>query len=201
MCHGTRYNRDTLEVRYKGKTISEVLDMPIADAAEFFGPVERIARRLRRAGRGRAGLRAARPAGEDPVRRRGAAGEARRGAAAAFDRRTIYLLDEPTSGLHAEDVRKLLGVLHSLVGLGNTVLVIEHNLDVIKTADWVIDLGPEERSTAGRSSPGAPGVGGLCRRESRTGQFLRAKLTGTAMDTGTDADRGTGRSGRWTKAA
>ena len=111
--------------------------------------------------------------------------------------RTIYLLDEPTTGLHAEDVRKLLGVLHSLVDLGNTVLVIEHNLDVIKTADWVIDLGPEGGPdgavvvTEGTPEQVASAA------ESRTGQFLRAKLAGTAMDAGTNA----GRSGRWAKAA
>ena len=193
VCHGTRYNRDTLEVRYKGKTISEVLDMPIADAAEFFGPVERIARRLRalvEVGLGyvRLGQPAPTLSGGEAQRVKLAAELQKRSTG-----RTIYLLDEPTTGLHAEDVRKLLGVLHSLVDMGNTVLVIEHNLDVVKTADWVIDLGPE----------GGPGGGMVVAEgtpeqvasvaESRTGQFLRARLAGT----GTDA----GRSERWTKAA
>ncbi len=111
--------------------------------------------------------------------------------------RTIYLLDEPTTGLHAEDVRKLLGVLHSLVDLGNTVLVIEHNLDVIKTADWVIDLGPEGGPDGGVVVTEGTPEQVASAAESRTGQFLRAKLAGTAMDAGTNA----GRSGRWAKAA
>ena len=123
VCHGARYNPGTLEVRYKGKTISEVLDMPVDEAAEFFAPVERIARQLRALAVGRAGVPAARPERHHAVRRRGAAGEAGRRAAAALERaRTIYVLDEPTTGLHPEDVRQLLEVLQSLVDRGNTVL-------------------------------------------------------------------------------
>ena len=178
VCHGTRYNRDTLEVRYKDKTISEVLDMPISAAAEFFGPVERISRRLRALVEvGLGYVRLGQPA---PTL---SAGEAQRVKLAAelqkrSTGRTIYLLDEPTTGLHAEDVRKLLGVLHSLVELGNTVLVIEHNLDVIKTADWVIDLGPEGGPDGGMIVAEGTPERVASAAESRTGQFLRAKLAG-----------------------
>ena len=178
VCHGARYNRETLEVRYKGKTISEVLDMPIADAAEFFGPVERIARRLRalvEVGLGyvRLGQPAPTLSGGEAQRVKLAAELQKRSTG-----RTIYLLDEPTTGLHAEDVRKLLGVLHSLVDLGNTVLVIEHNLDVIKTADWVIDLGPEGGPDGGMVVAEGTPEQVASAAESRTGQFLRAKLAG-----------------------
>jgi len=178
VCHGARYNRDTLEVRYKGKTISEVLDMPIADAARFFGPVERIARRLRalvEVGLGyvRLGQPAPTLSGGEAQRVKLAAELQKRSTG-----RTIYLLDEPTAGLHAEDVRKLLGVLHSLVDMGNTVLVIEHNLDVIKTADWVIDLGPEGGPDGGMVVAEGTPEQVASAAESRTGQFLRAKLAG-----------------------
>jgi excinuclease ABC subunit A len=203
VCHGTRYNRETLEVRYKGKTISEVLDMPIADAAEFFGPVERIARRLRalvEVGLGYVRLGQPAPAlsGGEAQRVKLAAELQKRSTG-----RTIYLLDEPTTGLHAADVRKLLGVLHSLVDMGNTVLVIEHNLDVIKTADWVIDLGPEGGPDGGmvvaEGTPEQVASAG----DSRTGPFLRAKLAGAdaGQDAGRSAGQDAGRSGRWTKAA
>ena len=200
VCHGARYNRETLEVRYKGKTISEVLDMPIADAAEFFGPVDRISRRLRalvQVGLGYVRLGQPAPAlsGGEAQRVKLAAELQKRSTG-----RTMYLLDEPTTGLHPEDVRKLLGVLHSLVDMGNTVLVIEHNLDVIKTADWVIDLGPEGGPDGGTVvAEGTPEqVASVA--ESRTGQFLQAKLTGTMGSTGTTATDAA-RSGRWTKAA
>jgi excinuclease ABC subunit A len=143
VCHGARYNRDTLEVQYKGKNIAEVLGMTIAEALEFFAPIERIARRLRalaQVGLGYVTL------GQPAPTLSG--GEAQRiKLAAELQRRstgkTLYVLDEPTTGLHFEDVRTLLEVLHALVDKGNTVVVIEHNLDVIKTADWVIDLGPD----------------------------------------------------------
>ncbi|HEX3749049.1 MAG TPA: excinuclease ABC subunit UvrA [Streptosporangiaceae bacterium] len=143
VCHGARYNRDTLEVGYKGKNIAEVLDMTIAEALEFFGPIQRIARRL--AALVKVGLGYVR-LGQPATTLSG--GEAQRvKLAAELQRRstgkTLYVLDEPTTGLHFEDVRSLLEVLHALVDKGNTVVVIEHNLDVIKTADWVIDLGPD----------------------------------------------------------
>jgi excinuclease ABC subunit A len=196
VCHGTRYNRETLEVRYKGKTISEVLDMPVADAAEFFGPVDRISRRLRalvQVGLGyvRLGQPAPTLSGGEAQRVKLAAELQKRSTG-----RTMYLLDEPTTGLHAEDVRKLLGVLHSLVNMGNTVLVIEHNLDVIKTADWVIDLGPEGGPDGGAIvAEGTPEQVASVKK-SRTGQFLRAKLPGASASTD-----GASQSGRWTKAA
>jgi excinuclease ABC subunit A len=151
--------------------------MPIADAAEFFGPVDRISRRLRalvQVGLGYVRLGQPAPAlsGGEAQRVKLAAELQKRSTG-----RTMYLLDEPTTGLHAEDVRKLLGVLHSLVDMGNTVLVIEHNLDVIKTADWVIDLGPEGGPDGGTIvAEGTPEQVASV-PESRTGQFLRAKLT------------------------
>ena len=150
VCKGARYNRDTLDITFKGKNISEVLEMPAEEALEFFAEP--------------AGDR---PAHADPRRRRArlrppgparptlSGGEAQRiKLASELSKRstghTIYILDEPTTGLHFEDIRKLLGVLSRLVDQGNTVLVIEHNLDVIKTADWVIDLGPEGGDGGGR---------------------------------------------------
>jgi excinuclease ABC subunit A len=149
VCHGARYNRETLEVHYKGKTISEVLDMPIEDALEFFAPIEAIARHLRTLvdvglGYVRLGQPATTLSGGEAQRVKLAAELQKRSTG-----RTFYVLDEPTTGLHFEDIRKLLEVLQSLVDKGNTVVVIEHNLDVIKAADWVIDLGPEGGSRGG----------------------------------------------------
>ena len=143
VCHGARYNRETLEVHYKGKTISEVLDMPIEEGLEFFEAVPPIARHLRtlvEVGLGyvRLGQPATTLSGGEAQRVKLASELQKRSTG-----RTIYVLDEPTTGLHFEDIRKLLGVLQSLVDKGNSVLVIEHNLDVIKTADWVVDMGPE----------------------------------------------------------
>ncbi len=143
VCHGARYNRETLEVHYKGKTISEVLDMPISEAAKFFDAVPTIARFLKTLedvglGYVRLGQSAPTLSGGEAQRVKLATELQRRSTG-----RTIYVLDEPTTGLHFEDVRKLLIVLNRLVETGNTVVVIEHNLDVIKSADWVIDLGPE----------------------------------------------------------
>jgi excinuclease ABC subunit A len=176
VCQGARYNRDTLDVHYKGKTIAEVLGMPIEEAAEFFAPIERIARHLRTLvavglGYVRLGQPATTLSGGEAQRVKLAAELQKRSTG-----RTIYVLDEPTTGLHTEDVRKLLGVLQSLVSMGNTVLVIEHNLDVIKTADWVIDLGPDGGPDGGTVvAEGTPEqVASVA--ESRTGQFLRAKL-------------------------
>jgi len=143
VCHGARYNRETLEVHYKGKTIAEVLDMPIEHAAEFFESVPAIARYLKTLndvglGYVRLGQSAPTLSGGEAQRVKLATELQRRSTG-----RTIYVLDEPTTGLHFEDVRKLLLVLDRLVETGNTVIVIEHNLDVIKSADWVIDMGPE----------------------------------------------------------
>lgn len=149
VCHGARYNRETLEVHYKGKTIAEVLDMPIEKATDFFESIPAIHRYLKTLcdvglGYVRLGQSAPTLSGGEAQRVKLATELQRRSTG-----RTIYVLDEPTTGLHFEDVRKLLGVLQRLVDTGNTVVVIEHNLDVIKSADWVIDLGPEGGSGGG----------------------------------------------------
>ncbi|MEY4043462.1 MAG: hypothetical protein RL529_1029 [Actinomycetota bacterium] len=149
VCHGARYNRETLQVLYKGKNIAEVLEMPIAEAAEFFAPISAIARYLQtlvEVGLGyvRLGQSATTLSGGEAQRVKLATELQRRS-----NGRSIYVLDEPTTGLHFEDVRKLLLVLNGLVDKGNTVLVIEHNLDVIKCADWLIDMGPEGGSRGG----------------------------------------------------
>jgi excinuclease ABC subunit A len=149
VCHGARYNRETLQVLYKGKNIAEVLEMPIAEAAEFFAPISAIARylvTLVEVGLGyvRLGQSATTLSGGEAQRVKLATELQKRSTG-----RTIYVLDEPTTGLHFEDVRKLLHVLNSLADRGNTVLVIEHNLDVIKSADWIIDMGPEGGSRGG----------------------------------------------------
>jgi excinuclease ABC subunit A len=143
VCHGARYNRETLQVKYKGKSISDVLEMPIEEAAQFFEAISSISRYLTTLvdvglGYVRLGQSATTLSGGEAQRVKLATELQRRSTG-----RTIYVLDEPTTGLHFEDVRKLLLVLNSLVDRGNTVIVIEHNLDVIKSADWLIDLGPE----------------------------------------------------------
>jgi excinuclease ABC subunit A len=143
ICHGARYNRETLEVHYKGKTIAEVLDMPIEEASGFFESVPAIARYLKTLndvglGYVRLGQSAPTLSGGEAQRVKLATELQRRSTG-----RTIYVLDEPTTGLHFEDVNKLLTVLNRLVDTGNTVVVIEHNLDVVKSSDWVIDMGPE----------------------------------------------------------
>ena len=142
-CHGARYNRETLQVKYKGKSISEVLEMPIEEAATFFEAISSISRYLTTLvdvglGYVRLGQSATTLSGGEAQRVKLATELQRRSTG-----RTVYVLDEPTTGLHFEDVRKLLLVLNSLVDKGNTVIVIEHNLDVIKSADWILDLGPE----------------------------------------------------------
>ncbi len=175
-CHGARYNRETLEVHYKGKSISEVLDMPIEEALEFFAPVPAIARHLQTLvdvglGYVRMGQSAPTLSGGEAQRVKLAAELQKRSTG-----RTVYVLDEPTTGLHFEDIRKLLGVLHSLVDKGNTVIVIEHNLDVIKSADWLIDMGPEGGSGGGQVvTEGTPEAVAEV-PESHTGRFLRPFL-------------------------
>ncbi len=143
VCKGARYNRDTLDIEFKGKNIADVLDMPVAEAVQFFANQPSIARymeTLMDVGLGyvRLGQPAPTLSGGEAQRVKLATELAKRQTG-----HTIYLLDEPTTGLHFDDVRRLLTVLSRLVDQGNTVLVIEHNLDVIKTADWIIDLGPE----------------------------------------------------------
>ncbi|MFM9151466.1 MAG: excinuclease ABC subunit UvrA [Candidatus Planktophila sp.] len=172
VCHGARYNRETLEVHYKGKTIAEVLDMPIEIAHEFFESVPTIARFLKTLcdvglGYVRLGQSAPTLSGGEAQRVKLATELQRRSTG-----RTIYVLDEPTTGLHFEDVNKLLGVLSRLVDSGNTVIVIEHNLDVIKCSDWVIDMGPEGGFRGGEVvAIGTPEDVAKV-KESYTGRFL-----------------------------
>ncbi len=177
VCKGARYNRETLEVHYKGKTVSDVLDMPIEEAAEFFEPIKAIHRHLQTlVDVGLGYVRLGQPA---PTL---SGGEAQRvKLASELQKRstgkTVYILDEPTTGLHFEDINKLIGVINGLVDKGNSVIVIEHNLDVIKTSDWIIDMGPEGGSGGGTIvAEGTPehvaGVEG-----SYTGEFLRTVLT------------------------
>ncbi len=143
VCQGKRYNRETLEVKYKGKSIFDVLNMRVEEAVEFFAPVPAIKRKIETLNDvGLSYLKLGQPSTEL------SGGEAQRvKLATELSRRstgkTIYILDEPTTGLHFEDVKKLVEILHRLAEGGNTVVVIEHNLDVIKTADYIIDLGPE----------------------------------------------------------
>jgi excinuclease ABC subunit A len=180
VCAGARYNRETLEVHYKGKNIAEVLDMPIEEAAEFFAAVPPIARHLRtldEVGLGyvRLGQSAPTLSGGEAQRVKLSAELQRRSTG-----RTIYVLDEPTTGLHFEDIRKLLGVLGRLVDAGNTVLVIEHNLDVIKTADWIVDMGPEGGTGGGRVVAEGTPEAVAANPVSHTGVFLREIFEGRA---------------------
>ena len=181
VCGGARYNRDTLAVKYKGKNIAEVLDMPISEAAEFFEAISSIHRYLKtleEVGLGyvRLGQSATTLSGGEAQRVKLATELQRRSMG-----RSIYVLDEPTTGLHFEDVRKLLMVLNGLVDKGNTVIVIEHNLDVIKSADWLVDLGPEGGAGGGTIvGEGTPEQ--LAKHpESHTGVFLRELLDGVRV--------------------
>jgi excinuclease ABC subunit A len=182
VCHGARYNRETLEVHFKGKTIADVLDMPIEEAADFFEAVPAISRHLKTLNDvGLGYVRLGQPA---PTL---SGGEAQRVKLASelqkrSSGRTVYVLDEPTTGLHFEDIRKLLDVLQGLVDKGNTVIVIEHNLDVIKNADWLIDLGPEGGSGGGEViAEGTPEDVAQV-ETSHTGRFLRPILERTARN-------------------
>ncbi|MEV6377629.1 excinuclease ABC subunit UvrA [Micromonospora musae] len=182
VCKGARYNRETLEVHYKGKTVAEVLDMPIEEAAEFFSAIPAIHRHLKTLvdvglGYVRLGQPAPTLSGGEAQRVKLASELQKRSTG-----RTVYVLDEPTTGLHFEDIRKLLMVLEGLVDKGNTVITIEHNLDVIKTADWLIDMGPEGGHRGGTVlATGTPEEVAEV-PESHTGQFLRQvlKLDGEA---------------------
>jgi excinuclease ABC subunit A len=178
VCHGARYNRETLEVHYKGKTIAEVLDMPIEEAADFFAAVPAIARHMKtlvEVGLGyvRLGQPATTLSGGEAQRVKLSSELQKRSTG-----RTVYVLDEPTTGLHFEDIRKLLLVLGRLVDQGNTVLVIEHNLDVIKTADWLVDMGPEGGSRGGTVVAEGTPEAVAATPESYTGQFLQPLLEG-----------------------
>ncbi len=176
VCHGARYNRETLEVHYKGKTIAEVLDMPIEEAVEFFAAIPAIARHMRTLvdvglGYVRLGQPAPTLSGGEAQRVKLSAELQKRSTG-----RTVYVLDEPTTGLHFEDIRKLLLVLGRLVDQGNTVLVIEHNLDVIKTADWLIDMGPEGGNRGGYVVAEGTPEEVAAHPDSYTGHFLAPLL-------------------------
>jgi excinuclease ABC subunit A len=180
VCHGARYNRETLEVHYKGKTVADVLDMPIEEASEFFAAIPAISRHLTtlvEVGLGyvRLGQPAPTLSGGEAQRVKLASELQRRSTG-----RTVYVLDEPTTGLHFEDIRKLLGVLGGLVDKGNSVLVIEHNLDVIKTADWIIDLGPDGGRRGGTLVAEGTPEEVATNPASYTGEFLAEILEGRA---------------------
>jgi excinuclease ABC subunit A len=176
VCKGQRYNRDTLEIQFKGKSIADVLDMPISEAVDFFSNQPAIARHMQTLvdvglGYVRLGQSAPTLSGGEAQRVKLASELAKRSTG-----HTIYLLDEPTTGLHFEDVRRLLTVLSRLVDQGNTVLVIEHNLDVIKTADWLIDLGPEGGSGGGMVIAEGTPEQVAATKASHTGRFLAELL-------------------------
>ncbi len=176
VCHGKRYNRETLEIHYKGKNIHEILQMTVEDALEFFQAVPTVARKLKTlmdVGLGyiQLGQSATTLSGGEAQRVKLSLELSKRDTG-----RTLYILDEPTTGLHFQDIRLLLGVLHRLTEHGNSVVVIEHNLDVIKTADWVIDLGPEGGAGGGRIiAEGTPETVAAC-QGSHTGHFLKQVL-------------------------
>ncbi|UZJ31879.1 excinuclease ABC subunit UvrA [Streptomyces endophytica] len=194
VCHGARYNRETLEVHYKGKSIAEVLDMPIEEALSFFEAVPTIARHLKTLHE--VGLGYVRLGQSAPTL---SGGEAQRvKLASELQKRstgsTVYVLDEPTTGLHFDDISKLINVLSGLVDKGNTVIVIEHNLDVIKTADWVVDMGPEGGNGGGLViAEGTPEEIASV-PASHTGKFLREILGDRVSDAVTVAAGNGGRS-------
>jgi excinuclease ABC subunit A len=175
-CHGKRYNRETLDIEFKGKSIADVLDMTVAEAADFFRAVPAVRDKLvtlERVGLGyiKVGQQATTLSGGEAQRVKLAKELSKRATG-----RTLYLLDEPTTGLHFHDVAKLLEVLHELVEHGNTVVVIEHNLEVIKTADWIIDLGPEGGDGGGEIVATGTPEDVAAEKRSYTGQFLAPVL-------------------------
>jgi excinuclease ABC subunit A len=176
-CRGARYNRETLEIKFKGKSIADVLDMTVEDAQMFFQAVPSIREKmdaLVRVGLGyiKVGQQATTLSGGEAQRVKLSKELARRSTG-----RTLYILDEPTTGLHFEDVRKLLEVLHQLVETGNTVIVIEHNLDVVKTADWIIDIGPEGGDGGGEIVAFGTPETVAKNTKSYTGRYLKQMLT------------------------
>jgi excinuclease ABC subunit A len=180
VCKGRRYNRETLEVRFKGKSIADVLDMTVADGLDFFSNQPRVRQKLEvlnDVGLGyiHIGQSATTLSGGEAQRVKLATELSKRDTG-----RTLYILDEPTTGLHFEDVRLLLEVLHRLVDRGNTVIVIEHNLDVIKTADWILDLGPEGGVAGGAVVAAGPPEAVLCEPLSHTGRALAGLLAAPA---------------------
>jgi excinuclease ABC subunit A len=188
VCKGSRYNRETLEVHYKGQTIADVLDMSVEEGLGLFGSIPPIARHLQTltdVGLGyiKLGQPAPTLSGGEAQRVKLASELAKRATG-----RTLYVLDEPTTGLHFEDVSKLLEVLHRLVDAGNSVIVIEHNLDVIKTADWILDLGPEGGDRGGEVIAQGPPERVASAPGSYTGHFLAGSL-------GLEAERAEGAAG------
>jgi excinuclease ABC subunit A len=191
-CHGKRYNRETLEVRFKGRTIADVLEMPVEEALDFFRHIPKIKRRLQ----------ALHDVGLDYIRLGQPAttlsgGEAQRVKLATelqkvATGRTLYILDEPTTGLHFADVQRLLEMLQRLVDNGNTVVVIEHNLDVIKTADRLIDLGPEGGEEGGTIVAAGSPEEVAAVQESFTGRFLSGLVKPAAPTRRRTASRKTG---------
>lgn len=181
VCGGTRYNRETLDIRYRGRTIAEVLDMTVEEAGQFFERIPAINNRLQTLlDVGLSYLRLGQPAntlsGGEAQRIKLASELSKRSTG-----RTIYILDEPTTGLHFADVEQLLSVLQRLVNAGNTVLVIEHNIDVIKSADWIIDMGPDGGTAGGEVVvAGTPEVVSE-HPTSYTGQYLRPHLVTRAL--------------------
>jgi excinuclease ABC subunit A len=176
VCKGKRYNRETLDVTFKGKSIADVLDMTVDEAQTFFQAVPRIRNvleTLQRVGLGyiHVGQQATTLSGGEAQRVKLAKELCKRSTG-----RTLYILDEPTTGLHFHDVAKLLDVLHELVESGNTMVVIEHNLEVIKTADWIIDLGPEGGDGGGEIVAAGPPEDVVKEKRSYTGQFLKPVL-------------------------
>ena len=172
VCKGKRYNRETLEIAFKDKSIADVLDMTVEEAAEFFRAVPAIRSKmdtLQRVGLGyiKLGQPATTLSGGEAQRVKLSKELSKRATG-----RTLYILDEPTTGLHFDDVRKLLDVLHELVDAGNTVIVIEHNLEVVKTADWIVDLGPEGGDKGGRIVAAGTPEDVAAVPESYTGQYL-----------------------------
>jgi excinuclease ABC subunit A len=182
VCHGARYNRETLEIFYKGKNITQVLELTVEDAHAFFNAVPNLARKLQTlldVGLGyiRLGQAATTLSGGEAQRVKLALELSKRDTG-----RTLYILDEPTTGLHFHDVGMLLKVLHQLRDAGNTIVVIEHNLDVIKTADWLIDMGPEGGAGGGKVVvAGTPEEVAAC-AGSHTGRFLKAMLAAVRDD-------------------
>ena len=175
-CKGKRYNRETLEVKFRNKSIADVLEMTVEEGVEFFSAVPAIAEKLRvlkEVGLGyiHLGQQATTLSGGEAQRIKLSKELSRRATG-----RTLYILDEPTTGLHFEDVRKLLEVLHQLVDTGNTVVVIEHNLEVIKTADWILDLGPEGGDGGGRIVAAGTPEEVAATEGSHTGRFLAPLL-------------------------
>jgi len=176
VCHGERYNRETLEVQYKGQNIAQILNMTVEDALAFFGAVPNLARKLQtlmEVGLGyiRLGQAATTLSGGEAQRVKLALELSRRDTG-----RTMYILDEPTTGLHFADIDLLLKVLHQLVEAGNTIVVIEHNLDVVKTADWVIDMGPEGGSGGGQVVAVGTPEAVAANPASMTGRYLKRLL-------------------------